>query len=236
MKEALLKLVELQKADHQAADAERRRVEFDKAMEGVDKLLAESKAGVEAAHKALQDAQSSLKLREVEVKGKEQRISDLTGKLGGASSNKEYQGLLVEIGALKAEIGRIEETMLVSMEEIEVKDKLHEAAKAKLRETEAIHRAARAEVDQRRKSFEDELAAARAARDAIAVTIPPETLKVYDRIRAGNKRTGTAVCVVHGEYCQGCQMSISAQEYSDLIAGKALVLCRSCHRILVLDA
>jgi predicted nucleic acid-binding Zn-ribbon protein len=217
VKESLAKLLELQKADHHAADAERRRADFDKQMDGVNKLLAESKAGVETAHKAVQ------------------RIADLNGKLGGATSNKEYGALLLEIGVAKAEIGRIEEQMLVAMDDIEAKEKLHEAAKAKLRETETIHRAAQSEVDGRRRAFEEELGAVKTERAGIAGQIPPEFLKVYDRIRAGNKRSGTAIVPVHGEYCQGCQMSITSQELSDLISGSRIVLCRSCQRILILE-
>lgn len=234
MKESLSLLVVLQKADRDAMDAERRRAEFDRQMDGVNKLLAESKAGVDAAHKALQEAQALLHKRETELKGKELRIAELTGKLNTATSNKEYQGLLVEIGALKVENGRIEETILLAMEEVEAKEKLQEAARAKLRETEAIHRAAEAEVAGRRAAFETELAAAKARRDEIAARVPAEPLRVYERIRGGNRKSGTAVAEVHGEYCQGCQMSINSQEYSDLVAGTRIVICRVCQRILVL--
>lgn len=234
MKEALSLLIVLQAADRDAMDAERRRAEFDRQMDGVNKLLHESKAGVDSAHRTLQEAQALLHRKETELKGREQRILELTGKLNSCTSNKEYQGILVEIGAIKVENGRTEEAILLAMEDVEAKDKLQEAARAKLRETEAIHRAAEAEVAGRRAAFEAELGAAKARRDEIAARVPAEPLRLYERIRAGNRKSGSAVVEVHGEYCQGCQMSINSQEYSDLVAGSRIVMCRVCQRILVL--
>lgn len=235
MKEAIARLIDLQRADSATFDAEKRRSELDRGLEGANRLLAEAKAAVEAAHKASQEAKAAVHRREMDLKQREQRISDLNGKLGGATSNKEYQSLVVEIGAIRAENGRIEEQILLAMDESEARDRDEEAARTKLRETERIHQAAADEVARRKAEFEAELAASRRARDEVAAQIPAEALRVYERIRSGNKRTGVAVAPVHGEYCQGCQMSVTAQELADLVNGKRLVICRSCQRILVLE-
>lgn len=236
MKEALGRLIELQKADSAAAQAGRRRDEIDRQLREAEKILADAKAGEDAAHRALQEAQALVHRRELDLKQREGRILELQGKLNGATSNKEYQGILLEIGAVKAENGKTEEQILLAMDEVDAKEKLHEAARARTRETEGIVRAAKTAVEQKRAAFEADMAAAKAQRDQIAAAIPPEALRVYERIRAGNRQTGIAVVEVHGEYCQGCQMSVTPQEYSDLVAGTKIVLCRSCQRILVLAA
>jgi predicted nucleic acid-binding Zn-ribbon protein len=236
VKEALARLIELQRADTAAALAGRKRDEIDRALRDAEKLLAGVKAEEEAAHKALQEAQSAVHRREMDLKEREGRILSLQGKLNGATSNKEYQSILLEIATVKAENGKIEEQVLLAMDEVDAKEKLFEAAKAKTRETEGIVRAAKADVDHRRAAFEAQMAASKAERDTIAAAIPAEALRIYERIRGGNRSTGTAVVEVHGEYCQGCQMSITPQEFSDLIGGTRIVLCRSCQRILVLAA
>jgi hypothetical protein len=235
VKEAIARLIDLQRADTAAFEAEKRRAELDRGMDSADRLLAEAKAAAEAAHKAAQEAKAAVHRREMDLKQREQRIQELNGKLGGATSNKEYQGLLLEIAAVRAENGRIEEQILLAMDESEAKDREEEAARARLRETERIHGTAAEEVARKRAAFEEDLAAARRSRDEIAASIPAEALRVYERIRAGNKRTGIAVAAVHGEYCQGCQMNVNSQELADLVNAKRLVVCRTCQRILVLE-
>lgn len=236
VKEALARLIELQRADSDAAQAGRRRDEIDRQLRDAEKLLADAKSAEAAAHHTLQEAQAAVHRREMDLKQREGRIQDLQGKLNSCSSNKEYQGILMEIGTIRAENGRVEEQILLAMDESDAKDGLHEAARAKTRETEALVRQAKAAVDEKRAAFEAELAAARARREEIAASIPPEALRIYERIRGGNRQTGIAVASVHGEYCQRCQMSVTPQEYSDLVAGTKIVLCRSCQRILVLEA
>ena len=236
MKEAIARLIDLQHADSAGFDAEKRRTELDRGLDGANKLLTEAKTALDAAHKSSQEAKAAVHRKEMDLKQREQRIVDLQGKLGGATSNKEYQTLVVEMGALRAENGRIEEQILLAMDESDARERDEEAARAKLRETEAVHRAAADEVARRRAEFEAALGEARRLRDEIAAQIPAEALRVYERIRAGNKRTGVAVAAVHGEYCQGCQMSITSQELADLVNGQRLVICRSCQRILVLES
>lgn len=234
MKEALARLIDLQRADTAAATAGKKRDEIDRALREAEKLLAAAKAAEETAHKALQEARAHVHAREMDLKQRENRIQELNGKLNSASSNKEYQSILLEIGTIRAENGKVEETILLAMDEADARDKAHEAAKAKTRETEGIVRAANAEVEAKRAAFDAQMAAAKAERDGVAASIPAEALRIYERIRTGNRTTGIAVVEVHGEYCQGCQMGISPQEYSDLVAGTRIVLCRSCQRILVL--
>jgi len=234
LKEALSRLIELQAADSAAAQAGKRRDEIDAQLRDAEALLAKAKDAEGAAHHVLQEAQAVVHRREMDLKQREGRITDLQGKLNGANSNREYQGILLEIQTIKAENGKVEEQILLAMDEVEAKEKLHEAAKGKTRETQGVVGAAKQAVAEKRAQFEAEMEAARASRDEIAKAIPPEALRIYERIRAGNRTTGIAVVEVHGEYCQGCQMSITPQEYSDLVAGSKIVLCRSCQRILVL--
>jgi predicted nucleic acid-binding Zn-ribbon protein len=235
LKEALARLIDLQKADTAALQTGKRRDEIDAKAREAEKLLAAAKSNEEAAHKTSQESKSHLHSLEMDLKEREGRIQVLNGKLGGATSNKEYQSILMEIGTIKAENGKVEEKILLAMDDVEAKEKGWEAAKAKTRETEGVVKASKAEVELRRAEFEAEIAAKKAERDAFAAQIPAEALRIYERIRAGNRTTGIAVVPVHGEYCQGCQMSITSQELSDLVGGTKIVLCRSCQRILVLE-
>ena len=235
MKETIAKLVELQRADKLVVDLKRRREEMDGSLAGARKAVEAARVVLEAAHKALLEAKSHVHRKEMDVTEREGQIRDLNGKLGSATSNKEYQGILLKIGELKAENGRTETEILLAMDEAESKEKLHEQAKAQARDADAALAAAEATVAALKSAMEAEAAAAAATRDALAAMVPAEQLRVYERIRAGNRKSGTAVAAVHGEYCQSCQMSITAQELTELIKGEKLVICRTCQRILVLE-
>ena len=235
MRETIAKLVDLQKVDHLVIQLKKKKDDLDGGLVSSKKGVEAAKQALENAHKALLEAKSVVHRKEMDVQERETKIRDLNGKLGGATSNKEYQGLLLAIAEQKAENGRTETEILMAMDEVEGKEKLHEAARANMRAAEATLAAAEAKIAAEKSALEADTAAALAQRAEFAAQIPPEALRIYERIRGGNKKSGTAVAVVHGEYCQGCQMGITPQELSDLITGTRIMLCRTCQRILVLE-
>jgi predicted nucleic acid-binding Zn-ribbon protein len=235
VKATISRLVDLQKVDHRVIELKKRKDDLDGGLVVSKKSVETARTALEAAHKAAQEAKAHVHRKEMDVSEREEQIRQLNGKLGSATSNKEYQGILLKIGELKAENGRTETDILMAMDEVEAKDKLHEDAKAKMRDAEAGLRDAEAKIAAQKAQMESDAAASVAERAAIAAEIPPEALRVYERIRAGNKKSGTAVAAVHGEYCQGCQMAITANELSELIRGEKLTICRTCQRILVLE-
>jgi predicted nucleic acid-binding Zn-ribbon protein len=235
VKETIGKLVELQRVDHLVASLKKKKDDLDGGLVGAKKGVETAKAALELAHKALLESKSHVHRKEMDIQERDEQIRQLNGKLGGATSNKEYQGILLKIGELKGENGKTETAILEGMDEVEAKEKLHEDAKSKSRDAEAALRDAEAKIAAQKSVMEAEAAAAAAQRDALSSQVPAEALRVYERIRAGNKRSGTAVAVVHGEYCQGCQMAITSHELTELIKGDKILTCRTCQRILVLE-
>jgi predicted nucleic acid-binding Zn-ribbon protein len=236
VKETIAKLVDLQRVDHRVIELMKKKDELSAGLSGAKKGVEAAKASLDAAHRALQEAKAHVHRKELDVQEREGKIRDLNGKLGGATSNKEYQGILLAIGEHKAENGKTETDILMGMDEVEAKEKLHEEAKAKMREAEAALKGAEDKIAAQKAAMESEAASALAERETIAAQIPKEQLRVYERIRAGNKKSGIAVAPVHGEYCQSCQMSITSHELTELIKGEKLVICRTCQRILVLES
>ena len=75
--------------------------------------------------------------------------------------------------------------------------------------------------------------AAREGRDAVAATLPPDLLTLYDKIRASSGGVGAAGLV--RRRCQGCHLELSG---TDLRAAAAaapdeILRCEECRRILV---
>lgn len=235
MNETIGKLVELQKVDHLVAQLLKKKTDLDGGLVGAKKGVEAAKAALEVAHKALLESKSHVHRKEMDIQERDEQIRQLNGKLGGATSNKEYQGILLKIGELKGENGKTETAILEGMDEVEAKEKLHEDAKSKMRDAETVLRDAEAKINEQKSAMEAEAAEAASQRTTLSAQVPAEALRVYERIRAGNKRSGTAVAVVHGEYCQGCQMAITSHELTELIKGDKICICRTCQRILVLE-
>jgi predicted nucleic acid-binding Zn-ribbon protein len=235
VKETLQQLIQLQRTDDGIVAMARRIEELDSQLDGARAALDVAKQHVDAAHHTRQEAQAATHRLEMDLESAEQEILKLEGQLNTASSNKEYQAIQLKIAHIKAENGKVEEKILLSMDDVEEKERIEDAAKAAQREAEAELRAAEGKVEEQRQGFADELTAMKTGRDELAGQVIPEKLKLYERIRGGNRKSGTAVVAVHGEYCQGCQMAVRPQDVTALVKGDEIVLCRTCQRILVLE-
>jgi len=235
VKETLQQLIRLQRTDDEIVAMEKRIDELDSQLDGAKAGLDTAKQGVDTAHHVRQEAQAATHRLEMDLEQAEGEILKLEGQLNTASSNKEYQAIQLKIGHIKAENGKVEERILLSMDTVDEKERIEDAAKAAQREAEARLRAAEAKVEEQRQGLAEELAGLRTARDELAAAVLPEKLQLYERIRGGNRKSGTAVVAVHGEYCQGCQMAVRPQDVTALVKGDTIVLCRTCQRILVLE-
>ena len=235
MKATLQQLIQLQRTDDAIVVMQQRIDELDSQLDGAKAGLDAARKAVDAAHHLRQEAQAATHRFEMDLSTAEGEILKLEGTLNRASSNKEYQAIQLKMAHVRAANGKLEEQILMSMDVVEEKERLEDAAKAAQREAEAALRAAEASVDEEREGLADELSVMRTARDELAAAVLPAKLRLYDRIRGGNRKSGTAVVAVHGEYCQGCQMAVRPQDVSDLVQGNELVLCRTCNRILVLE-
>lgn len=235
MKETLQQLIQLQRTDDEIVVMQKRIDELDRQLDGAKSALDAARQSVETAHHARQEAQAATHRLEMDLSTAEGEILKLEGSLNKASTNKEYQAIQLKMAHIKAANSKLEDEILMSMDVVEEKERVEDAAKATQREAEAVLRGAEANVEEERQGLAEELSGMKTGRGELAAAVVPDKLKLYERIRGGNRKSGTAVVAVHGEYCQGCQMAVRPQDVSDLVQGSALVVCRTCNRILVLE-
>ncbi len=235
MKDTIGRLIDLQRVDDGIVDLERRLKELDRSTAAAQQALDAARATLEAAHHDSQEAAAGVHRKEMDLTEREDAITKCTVQLNTATNNKEYSSLLLKIGTLKAESGKLEEEILLAMDAQEEVEGKEAAAKAVVGEAEAGLRAAEQRMEEERGRHEHELEERHTERAEFASSIPVEHLQLYDKIRGGNTSSGTAVVPVHGEYCQGCQMRVTPQEYSQLVSARKLIRCRTCQRILVLE-
>jgi uncharacterized protein len=216
---------------HQRAKALRDRMSSGpRTLAARQSTLAARMAQVEQERKALQDAKVQLKKHEHDLQGVEKKIDDSTTKLNLVKKNDEYKALQNQIAHETAAKSKVEEEILVNLEDVETRTaalaKLDADAKRFSGEVAALqHQIENEAVGQKTQLAELETAIVQ-AEDVI-----PEEYRVQYRRIVGRYGPDALAACDEGS-CLGCFTSLTPQMVNDLINGSGLSFCLSCGRLL----
>lgn len=232
MKEQLADLYALQKIDS-GMDALKRK------FAALDKGAAEKTAydAANAAFKeldaALHGVSGMLKATELEQKAvEEKRASEETKLYSGTVRNpKELTAMQEEVEMLARQRGRLDEKIILLMDEVEMAKQHQVAAKKTLSAARAALKAKLAVAQ----TASDEMSAMAqkltAYRKEAEKKISAPLLQRYNTLRAANQGVGIAA-VVDGNTCDGCRMGLPSQIVTRLRLGKDIETCLNCGRML----
>jgi len=160
----------------------------------------------------------------------EQKTSKYKGQLTEVKTNEQYRSLLNEIEFGNSQVRKIEDEVLVNMEEEEhIRRDLSRIEQQLAKEQQAVNeekKAATVEVEEDRKL----LAAAEEDRSRLVGSIDPALYDRYTRI--ASIRKGVALARATDESCQACHVRIRPHLLSLVMSGETIVACDSCDRIL----
>ena len=172
--------------------------------------------------------------QELDVKDYQAKIAKVRKQLDQATTTVQVTAFEHEIGFAQAEVNRLEDAELESMERSEgleaqkaladeavaSDEKILERERGRAAETIAADKAALAEVEKQRAAVRPE--------------IGENALSIYDRIA---KSKGTAVAEALNQKCMACQMMLRPQKWNDLRDrgnDETMMTCRSLRSATVL--
>jgi predicted nucleic acid-binding Zn-ribbon protein len=216
---------------HQRARALRDRISSGpKTLAARQAALATRQSELEVARKALQDAKMHVKKHEHSLKGIETKIDDLKIKLNQVKKNDEYRALQNQIAHDNNAKGKIEEDILLALEEVETKTAELARLESEVKRFASEAAALQEQIDRQADEHKTQLRDLESAITRAEEVIPGNHRDHYRRIVARYGADALAAC--EDDSCLGCYTSVTPQMKNELINGDSLTFCLSCGRLL----
>jgi predicted nucleic acid-binding Zn-ribbon protein len=197
--------------------------DIDKRIQSGSRILAEAKDKMSRNQKRRRDLES-------EVKDLKTQIGKYKRQLNEVKTNKEYTSLLHEIDEAQHRVDTLEETIIAEMLAADdIEEEIKTASLKQGQDEDNLKREARA-FDEKARELEAKRAGILEEREALAPKVPAEQLRLYEAL--SQKKGGTPLSPVRGEFCAMCHMRIRPQMLNEIRDRTNLILCENCGRIL----
>jgi len=196
----------------------------------LESQLATSAAGVEALKQKARQTEIDRKKLELDAGTRTESITRLKTQQYQTRKNDEFQAIGHEIERYENEIRKIEDEELELMVEADkVKGDLAAEEKKAATVKESIGRQI-TDLDEKSKVLQARLEELTKERSELAGKIDEEVLGRFERLF--NSKGDAAVVALEHEVCTGCHMKVTTQTAHRVKAGKEIVSCENCGRIL----
>ncbi len=230
MKDKLNQLIHLQDCDSRIQEILDKKNKGPLKIEQLEKDLSIRQQEFDEDQNQLNLLKKQRKEKEEEVQDIDLRLKKSHSKLIDIKNNKEYQAALKEIDNLKQQQSRIEDEILILMEQIEeMETKCSQNAQAK-QELQTKFEQTKEEILKELELLDREYNEIKEKKSNFSNSIEKDLLNRYSYLR--DRMGGRAVGPVINGICQACHMGIPPQRFNELRRGNSLLFCPNCHRII----
>jgi uncharacterized protein len=196
----------------------------------LESQLAASAAGVDALKQRMRQLEVDRKKLELDVGTRTESIARFKTQQYQTRKNDEFQALGHEIERYENEIRKLEDQELELMIEADKLKAEVDVADKNARATKDTIARQLANLEAKSKALETQQKELANEREALASKIDPDLLDQFERL-FNSKGDAAIVAVEHG-VCTGCHMKVTTATASQVKAGKEIVSCENCGRIL----
>jgi uncharacterized protein len=196
----------------------------------LESQLAASAAGVDALKQRMRQLEVDRKKLELDVGTRTESIARFKTQQYQTRKNDEFQALGHEIERYENEIRKLEDQELELMIEADKLKAEVDVADKNARATKDTIARQLANLEAKSKALETQQKELANEREAIASKIDPDLLDQFERLF--NSKGDAAIVAVEHAVCTGCHMKVTTATASQVKAGKEIVSCENCGRIL----
>lgn len=230
MQAELEQLLVLQDRDQKIKQVQAELKTIPQQQKTLEAQLASSAAGLEALKQKARQVEVERKKLELDVGTRTDTISRLKTQQYETRKNDEFQAMGHEIERYAKEIQKIEDQELELMVQA---DQLKEQVLADQKRTSTANESVgrqMSDLESKAKLLESQLEKLRKERTDLAANVDEDLLNRFERLFAS--KGDAAVVALEHEVCTGCHMKITTQTAVRVKAGKEIVSCEQCGRIL----
>ncbi len=231
MKPEISTLIDLQNIDLEIAAFEKDISDREGELQRRESEIAAKQSAIEELNERIAAGLRRQRELTAENEAAQIRIKDRQNKMMKVQTSREHQALLKEIEDSKRILKESEERIIEIMEEVErLKKESEELQNLCLGEKKILEEEITSVAEDVKKINSRKKTVA-AKRDKVAVELKASLLKRYNLLL--QRRSGQAVALVSREsVCQGCHMTIPAQQFNEIRKGNKIHYCPTCQRFL----
>jgi predicted nucleic acid-binding Zn-ribbon protein len=226
----LERLILLQDIERRASAAARIVADAPGTLAALATTLANARAGVESAKAALAENQVARRALERDLQTAQQRLDKYKDQSMAVKTNEEFHAMQHQMAAVKADIDRLEGSILEVMMAADDLQQRLTGAEATLKAQTAAVAAQQAAVSAERDANAAIVTACAAERKALVAQMSPAVVATFDKV--ARQRAGIGVARAEQERCVVCQVRLRPMVYTAVKRNDSITQCDSCQRIL----